>query len=324
LDRLASELADQRHQLAEQWQRLADTQQRWGQDQAHAVAEFEALVGPLQEQEQALAQREQACSATEEDLRRKHRELVQMRQHLVGWRARLRAREASWEGERKQLLVAIQHRERHAEEHDKAFAELRQRWSERRRQEADRLQAEQAACDTLGREYLQLRQEWLRRYTAVEEDKRVLVEKELALEQLSQQMLARHGDVPAAQRSVGRLRRRWLAQNAGALRTLGEERKSLKTELVLLETRHTELGRLAQDVSAAEARLAEKRAHWEQLQTESDARFARMQHDLDLTRSQRECAEEQLEKLKEEVEQIARTLLLEEREPPALPAEKAA
>jgi hypothetical protein len=311
LDRLASELADQRFHLAEQWQRLAQTQHRWEQDRADAAAELEALVRPLQEQEQSLAEREHTCRAVEEDLQKKHRELVQMRQHLVGWRARLRACEATWEGERKQLLGEIRHREKRLETHLTALADIRQRLAEQRRQELEKLQTEQAAADTLRREYLQLRQEWLQRYADVEEEKRLWAEKALALEQFQQEVVTRSGDAPAARRRVERLRRRWLMHNAAALRTFNQQRQAVKTELAGLETRHDELRKLADEVRAAEMRLTEQNKQWEQLQTDGAARSVQLQHDLNIALSRREYTEQQLEKMKEEIEQVARTLLEE-------------
>jgi exonuclease SbcC len=311
LDRLAGELAEQRLQLAEQWQRLVRGQQRWEQQRAEAARELEAMVRPLQEQEQALTERERACCTLEEELRKKHRELIQTRHHLVGWRARLRACEATWEGERKQLLAEIRHREKLVDDHLKRLVDVRHRWARQRRQELEKLQTEQAACASLGREYLQLRQEWQRRSAALEEDKRIVAEKSLALEQFRREALTRSGNAPAAQRRVRRLRRRWLAQNAAALRAFSHERQALKSELTGLEARHEELHKLATAVVAAEMRLTEKQTNWERVQTESTARFARMEKDLNIALAKHECARQQFDKMKEEVEQIARGLLEE-------------
>jgi pSer/pThr/pTyr-binding forkhead associated (FHA) protein len=315
LDRLADALGDQRRQLAEQWQRLAESQHRWEQDRARAAAELEAMVLPLQEQESALTQRDKVCRAAEEEMCKKHRELVQMRQHLVGWRARLRACETSWEGERQQLLSEIQHREKRAQAHLQALAGMRRRWSDQRRRELEKLQAAQAACDTLRQEFTRLRHDWLERYTAVDAEKRIWTERALALEQLRQEAFKRSGDAAVAQRRVERLRRRWLLRNVTSLRSLSQERRALKNELDDLEVRHADLRQRTDELRAAEACLSEKHTEWEQLHEENAARFSEVQRDLNIALSQRQSAQQQLEKLKEEIEQIARTLL----EEPELP-----
>jgi hypothetical protein len=323
LERLASALADQRLQLAEQWQRLVRGQQRWEQQRADAARELEAMAQPLQEQEQTLTERERACRMLEEGFRKKQRELVQMRQHLMGWRARLRACEATWEGERKQLLAEIRHRETLVDDHLKTLVDVRQHWTRQRRQELEKLQAQQASCTALGREYLELREEWQRRCAAAEEEKRQLAEKTLSLEQLREETILRSGNSPASQRRLQRLRRAWLSQNAAAIRTFNQERQALKKELAALAARHAELGKLQADALAAEARLAEKRANWEQTQSETSARFAQMAKDLNVAVARRQYVEEQLGKMKEEIEQVAHTLL-EEPEMPAVAADRAA
>lgn len=324
LDRLAGELADQRLQLAEQWQRLVQTQHRWQEDHDQAAGELEALGGNLQTQEQTLTQKQQEYQSACEVIRGKHQEVVQLRQQMVGWHTRLRAREASWEGERGRLLGEIRQREKLVQEHLSNLVEIRRRWAKNRRQEVAKLQAERRACESLRQEYAVLRLEWQRRFTALEDEKRSVAEKSLALEQFRQETISHSGNSPAAEHRVERLRRNWLTQNAAAIRAVAEERKVLEAELADLEKRATQLQKRGDELVAAETAFAEKQAAWEHKQTLLAARQSQMQHELKMAQSQRQAAEQQLANTKDEVERIARALLDEPEPPELLLADRAA
>ncbi len=323
LDRLAGELADQRLQLAEQWQRLAQTQQHWQRDQVHAAGELEILCVRIQERDKALKEREQGQGQAENTLRQRHQELIQLHQQLVAWRARLRGREQTWEGERNHFLVDLKNREELAETNVNGLVEIRQRWAQRRRQELAQLRAERAACERLRKEYALLSAECKKKRLALEEEKRTLAEKNLALEQFRQSILSRRGDSAGAERRIERLRRRWLTHNAAALRAVAHERDALQTELAALEIRYQELEKKAAAAAAAEAALAEKTTAFEHKQMLAQARHARIQSELQIAQGQRAGAEQDLAKVRDEVERIA-SALLDEPDPPALPLEKAA
>jgi chromosome segregation ATPase len=323
LDRLAGELADQRLQLAEQWERLVQTQHRWQGDRDQAAAELETVGRKLEEQEQTLVRRQQEFQDSCEGIRSKHQELVRLRQHLVGWHSRLRTRESSWESERGRLLDEVRQREKLVQDHLHNLVEIRRRWSKNRRQEVARLQAERGGCESLRQEYAVLRLEWQRRTSALEDEKRSVAEKSLALEQFRQETITHSGNSPAAEHRVERLRRNWLTQNAAAIRAVAEERKVLETELSDLEKRFTVLQKRSEEVVAAETVFAEKHAAWEHKQALLAARQAQMQQELNIAQAQRQAAEHQLAKMQDEVERIARTLL-DEPEPPALLTEQAA
>lgn len=323
LQRLAGDLADQRAQLVEQWEHLAGMQQRWEQDRGQAVAEFETAARNLSEQEQAQAGKEQQLREVEESVRKKHRELVHLRQHMVGWRARLRAREMAWEKERNQRLIQARQREELAKHHLKSLGEIRRRWAINRRLEVDKLRAERAACESLRKDYATLRLEWQRRCAALDQDKRVLAEKQLALEQFRHEVLSQSANAPAADRRVERLRRRWITHNAHAIRALTRDRETLKTELADLEARSAELQKRGEEVAAAETAFAEKKTTWEHKQTLLAAEQARLTQELKTARARYASSEQHVVRMKDEVERIARALL-DEPQLPALPAEQAA
>src|SRR5262249_7682659 len=149
-------------------------------------------------------------------------------------------REHAWEHERNQLLTQVREREELADKQLTSLSELRQRWAKRRRQELEQLQADRAALETVGREHHRLRLEVTERAAAQAAEKRVLAEKILALEQFRQEFLAKTGN-PNSVRRIERLRRRWLTQNAAAIRGAARERAALGQEILELQDRHADL-----------------------------------------------------------------------------------
>jgi hypothetical protein len=322
LDRLAGDLADQRLQLAAQWELLLKTQERWQHDRDQAAGDLETLGQKLQEQEQFVTAREQACCANEEILVKKHREIVHLRQHIIGWGARLRSRESSWDLERTRLLAEMKEREALAERQLRGLVDIRRRWAQQRRQEVDKLRCERAGCEGLRYEYAALRLEWQRRRAALEDDRRILAEKTLTMEQYRQEALTRIEN-PAGQRRLERLRRRWLTHNAHALRAVKQERQALEGELLALEARFAEAHKRAGEAAEAALTLADRQTAWEKKKVLLAARFSQLQQELKGTRERRACAEKQLARLKEDIERIARELL-DEPDPPSIPMGQAA
>jgi len=318
LENTARELADQKLHLAEQWQRLLLAQQRFRQEQLRMLDDAQVVVGQITAQEDEVAQRERAGQDAERDLRQKHEEMLQLRQHLVAWRARLRVHETSWEGKRTQLLADVRAREEMAENNLHALVDVRQRWTKRRRKELEQLRADRAACDKLRREHAELLKDFENRSIAIEEEKRTLAEKALAFEQYRQEFLSRGGDSPAAERRIERLRRRWLTQNANIVRTILRERDSLQVEFARLDEKHAELQKRTDELGAAEAVFVEKQTAWEHKQILAASRQARMQQEVQKAMNQQAATEAQLGKMQDEVERIAKTLLNEPEAPAIL------
>jgi chromosome segregation ATPase len=323
LERLAGDLADQRLQLAEQWQRLAQAQHRWQEARDTAAAELEALTAGLPERERALSAREQGLEATECDLRRRHVEVAHLRHHLDAWQARLRVHEGAWEAERDRLLAEVRAREVVAERLEANLVELRQRWARRRRQELDRLCGERAACARAHREWVGLREDWWRRHTALEEKRRALAEKELALEACRQEFLTGTADAAAAERGAERLRRRWTRLHAAAIRATAVRRQKLAAHAVQLETRYEAVQKQAEAVTQREVSLAEQHAALEHREALARAQQHRAEQEMQRIQAQCDRYEQQNGELQEEVDRVAR-LLLEGPEDNPVPVERAA
>ncbi len=323
LDRLAEELADQRRQLVEAWERMLGLHDQWHAERAQAAAEMEALGQRLLDRDLLVQAREQASIQAEDILRQRHEELAQAQHQLIAWGTQLRIEENAWTTDKTRILAELESKDAAGEQHQTALVELRQRWAKRRKREVDQLECQRIALGAFRKEIAKLRLEVTQRVAALDEEKRLLAEKALALEQYREQVLARSADDPQAERRLERLRRRWLTHNAEAIRQAGRERTALQAELRHLEQRYDALERRASEVAAAETELMEKQTAWEQQQVQTESQRARLEHDLQHAHAQRLVAEQQLVAMRDEVERIARALL-DQPDPPSLPLEQAA
>jgi hypothetical protein len=316
LEALAAELGDQRLQLLEVWRTLDQTELAWQRERVALLAELEALGGRLQEREQDIRLREGVLKNQEGVLARQHDEAVQLRQQLESWQLRFRTRQANWEGERDRLLSEVQARESLAERHLAGLADLRERWLKRRRQEVQAIQAQRAQYDKLRQEAAALRKEWLNRTAVLEDRQRAVAEQELALEQHRQETLAQAPDAVAVERALEKHRRRWLNDNAAALRALAQQRQAAQAELAQLDERFRVLQRQAQALHAGTAEFSEQRALWDHEQMVTQSAQNSLRQDVQRLQKQREAYEVQLARLQDEVDRVAGTLLNEGSVPP--------
>jgi hypothetical protein len=308
---LAAELSDQRLQLLEVWQTLVQTEEAWQRERTALLAELEALGGRLREREQGIGLREEVLNNQEEALARKRDEAALLRQQLESWQLRFRTRQANWEGERDRLLAEVQAREYQAEQQLAGLVELRERWLKRRRQEVQALQTQRSQYDKLRQEAAALRQEWLTRTAALEDRQRAVTEQEFALEQHRQETLAQAPDAVAAERALEKHRRRWLNDNAAALRSLAQQRQAARIEFAQLDERARAWQRQAQAFHAAEAEFSERRAQWEHEQVLALSEQNAQHQEVQRLQKQREASEKQLARLQDELDRVAGTLLNE-------------
>jgi hypothetical protein len=311
LERLVEELADQRLILSEQWQRLAGFHHEWHRERAVVQLALEAVAACLPARVEEVVARDRALQAAEDDLRRRHQEAVQLRHHLEGWKARLHIRESGWESERDRALVDVRGREELLQRHLAALVEVRQRWAKRRRKELELVRAERAACERLRQECAALRDELWQRGNALEEERRLLAQKTLALEQYRQFHVLKAADAAAAERRVERLRRRWVAQNANLVRATIAERQALQQEVARLEDRSTALHKQMESLTVREAGLAQRQTAWEEAQALAEFQQDKLRQELQSMQAQRDRYALHLIELQDEVERVARILLEE-------------
>ena len=308
---MAGDLADQRAQLGEQWQRLAQLQHQWQQEGLATAAQLETAIAGFPEREEDLTRRLQAIEAAEAEVGRRLEENLKRRQELEAWAIRLQAEQVSWRSERDQMVADVRGREEVAEKSLVAVVDLRERWARRRRQELDLLRAERVRCEKVRKECAILREELWQRGVVLEDERRHLAEKTLVLEQYKQETILRASDAAGAERRVERLRLRWRTQEMALLKATEEKRQTLFADATRLEERQAALQKHLEALAVQQANLAQRQAEWEQEQVLTGANQAKSRQQLHSALVQRDRQEQQIRELREEIDRIAETLLVE-------------
>jgi pSer/pThr/pTyr-binding forkhead associated (FHA) protein len=307
LDQLASELADQRCHLLEQYQLLAEIQTAWQGQRDQASADLEMLAQRLLLQEQALAQRDQQAAADEELLRQRQHDLEIVRQEIHVWRAQLKTRETTFEQEHQVQMATLVQKEALLQEQLTTLTQLRQRWNQRRQQELDQLRANRIMLDEQQAETHQRRATMFEKGQQIDEEKRILAEKSLALEQYRQEVFFRAKD-PTAQRRVERLRRRWLTLNSALIRNAKAEREAAKKELAQLEAQRTELLATRSQFAEDQTAIAEKETSLEEREVILRSRQAHLEEELIKLESRREHSQQQQLRMQDQIDTLAKAV----------------
>lgn len=319
LARVAAQLADQRVELVEQWERLARVEQTWQERRDEAINELEMLAERLARDESDLARREVEIQSCERQLQKRQEHLDQLRRDATAAHRRAEVHQQAWESEREHILAEAGRVHEVARYQLDLLGELRRKWNRRRQQETEALRADRRAVERLRQELADGRQELLRQAQMVDDERRTLLERAMALHEHRQEA---HTPAGAGKGEAEQLRRRWLTQNAAVLRALKLQRAGLKKELDRVGQSQADLAeqtdRLAQaqavcreqeiSLEQREAALAATQAHLDQQQKRSDGRT---QH-----------TERRLALLQEETDHLARALIPDSDGP--LPLERAA
>ncbi len=290
LDRLAGELADQRAQLIEQYKRLAGIHDAWQQQRDAAAADLESLAKRLTDEEQALAERAQHSKSAEEVVHERVRESEAVREELELMRTQLKVREQTFVQQHQQQTLVLRQHQALLEEQLAGLAGLRQRWNLRRQHEMDRLQTERMVLDQEQKQTHERRLALFEKGQQVDEEKRILAEKTLALEQYRQEVFVRAKD-PAARRRVERLRRRWLTLNSKLIRNAKNAAANTKNALAELEALRAALTQASGRVAQEEAALADKQTSMEEMEAALQIRQQQLELQLPQLQSQQNDVE---------------------------------
>lgn len=321
LERFSEALADQRIHLTEQCERLLRVQQDWEQDRALAVADLERNAGYLREREEALASAEQELDDATARCDQRQADIAYVRRYLESWQARLTVRAAAWERERACFLADVAAREKLAGHRLKLLLRIGRLWQQRRREEVEHLQAEQAACTQLREELSRAREEWLNRHEALAVAQRNLAER-LAL--LDRSVEAEQGQ-PTDEADNARLRqfqKRLAAISLAAEKALAREYRVLGEEAARIEERFDQIHPYAQKILLLETNLSRERQQRDIRQDETEEERGRLRFDVERLEAQQQTYDRQIAELSEEVERLARLLFeySDTNTPPALQA----
>jgi pSer/pThr/pTyr-binding forkhead associated (FHA) protein len=305
---LLGSLDDQRLQLAEQCGRFVQLVQEWQQDRESVVLDFEQTADALRFREQQIEEEERRLEQLAGDLRLRQVDLTQLRLHLEGWQARLHQRDIEAAAERDLLLVQVRAREEQATELSQQLALLRERWSERRRQEKTRLQGELACFQEMRRQYSALWEEYQRRDDELSQNLRSVAERSLALEQLQQELVGRSENSAGLEKRLERLRGQHATLFAEVDQRLSRERQSLETEAARLDELAKRQHHQTEVLLVRETDLSARQTAWEHQHLLGEHATAQRERELQTLRMITQTQERQLAELRDEVERLVRIL----------------
>ena len=185
----------------------------------------------------------------------------------------------------------------------------RQRWADRRHEEMAVLQDERQRCEEAHRRYATQWEDYFTRSTALDQEKRTLAERSLAMEQYRLEILGRSPDSARAEKRLERLRRRLAGQNAAVQRQLNCERQALAREAQRLDALAEQLQEQAAVLAQRQAEFAQDLAEEEQAQAQIETLQACHELDMQRLHGQRVQHERQLQTLRDEVERLAQLLI---------------
>ena len=316
MDHMASELADQRAHLLEQYQRLAEIQDVWQRQRDQATAELEALANRLLAQEQSLDQREQQTAALEATNQQRQQEIDTIRHKIQLCRVQWTTRAQIFQKDHQEQMLALRQIETRLQEQLAWLEQIRNRWNQRRQQTIDQLRSKRALLEEQQKETHQMRVALFERSQQIDEEKRILAERALALEQYRQEVFVGTKD-PAAQRRVERLRRRWLTLNSAMIRTAKGEREAARKDLLELYSQRAELLKSLAQLTQDERAAAEKQALLETDEARLKARQLELEEQLGKLESRRQHSQEKSLRLQDEIDALAKAVY-EEADAPAV------
>jgi hypothetical protein len=306
---LTGDLADQQAVLVEQLECVVQIQAGWEQERQALAAQMASILGALQTAAHTIQAREQEVTTAMEEVQTRHQELLRLREHLVGWQGQLRTMEIDLVARSEQQQTALAAREQALQQQAAALAELSRRWAELRKQEAQACHASQEVSDRASEEYVALNQERRQMLRKLEEERRTLTSKALAVEQFRQECLTKASDVSAAERRMELLQRRWSVEELEALRLSKRECDGLQEEVTSLRTHNEELRQQLNRLQVEQQSLVTERDQWEQQRLRSNLTDMQLREQLNGTIRQRDQLERHLAELRREMERIAEQLM---------------
>jgi chromosome segregation ATPase len=316
LEQLASELADQRLVLSEGCSRLTQLQIDWQEMQETLAADLETLAHRFDQRESVLVRREDEMARRDQAQCEQELEFDRAHEELLALKSCFASQKLSWEGEKvRHLTEAAEHARLH-DDQLQAAQELRQRWEERRERQVMRLRSQLQACVELQMELSGLRKEFFDRRSVLDQERRQLAERTLALEQLRQEYIARAEDPAAAERRLNSLLHQWSEEAAAIEAALARERRAIEKQLSRMEERLAQLREYGVELAERDSVLAKRETSWEEGQATLLSEQKRLHQELAMVRSHRETYQWENQELREEVEKLARLLM---DQPPSIP-----
>jgi hypothetical protein len=306
----AHTLADYRMLLAEMYARLAHAEEDWKAKQLDAVAELETVAVQLQQQEDQLFERRRELENRSVQLGQEREQQQRQRRELERRSTESIIQQTLWQGEKARQQADWQSRERLLHRREIALADLLRRWQQRRREDIARVREILHAHETVQRQWQEQAEEYRNRCRALREGQQSLAEQVLALEQARVEFLDRVENAPAASKRVERLRRRWQSLSARPLREAGKHWKKLEAEQTKWQESMARFLHEIETVRQREHELAYRETESESFRRRIEQQAAEQEENQVMWQAVRASYEQQLADLRNEVERLAKELIV--------------
>jgi len=161
----------------------------------------------------------------------------------------------------------------------------------------------------LKRESIALRQEFLERRAALDQEKRRIAEQSLALEQLHQEYITGAEDPVAAEKRLHALLQQWSEETASIESALAKERGSIQGELARLGEHLETLKQHHAELAWRETAVARRETTFEEIALDREHDQAKRFRELALLRDQRKSYELEIRNLRDDIDRLAYLLL---------------
>lgn len=283
-------LLDESQRLAEYHERLLEVRRTWLEEWDQALLTLAARESQLREEIARQKPREDALAVREQDLAHRLLACARQEQRLRLRETRLAQRQQTLARRRARLSDSLRQRKRLLRKRERLVDQLRHEWEQVRVQEGRRLLNARTGCEQARQAYLTSREELRRRAQELDDQERGLAQRELAVFEVEQRLVAQQQDPAAAEQLLARLRQGWERAVAKVIQST--------------RRREVELQRKAEQLEQFRARLMQEREELERRRTT----LTLSQADLETERQRHEdwqaTMENELERLRLEREHL--------------------
>ncbi len=271
-------LLDENRRLAEHQQLLAEVRRSWRWEWDYTLKELRDRESQLTGREETIAPRERSLNVAELAVQTRTRDLERWEQQLQCWEARLFKAQSTFQCERGRLLAHVKARMAAAQERFTLAVRLRHQGQADRRRQSARLVTEQQAAEKARRDLVRRRDALHQRIAELELLHRRLLERDLALTQIQQELVATDPRPDEADRELDRRRQHWERAALRPIRALRRRERAAAKKAAEMEALHRDLAQqkvaleeqqaacaqLQTDLEIAAAELSEERGRWQQ------------------------------------------------------------
>lgn len=309
LQEICDELEDQRLCLAEHWQSLQLYLQARDEQLRDISRQVRQALVNMESQAKQLDEKHDSLASWNDDLHLAQEKMTALQSHMVGWQSRLHTKEQLWDNERQKVLDEANSKLVEAREQVQLVVSLRNRWVAARQQEVTHWQKLQESWNAIIHRFVALCDERRQTIRLLQEERRALTHKTLAVEQYRQECLTRASDPASAERRMERLRKRWEAAQNATLKAHEAEQKELDNEIKTLQLACQEFQTKIVELDAEKRSLTDMLTDLQHSNLHVEQKVTTLQQEVQRLTAEKDTAVHTISVFQNELDSVARHLL---------------